>query len=77
MLNNKILVIDDEEIVIESILEDLKGMGFKFISAANGKDGLTKYEEEKPILVILDLRMPGMNGVEFLENLRIRHQDYC
>jgi PAS domain S-box-containing protein len=77
LLNNKILVIDDEEIVIESILEDLKGMGFKFISAANGKDGLTKYEEEKPILVILDLRMPGMNGVEFLENLRIRHQDYC
>ncbi|MCP4414922.1 MAG: response regulator, partial [Gammaproteobacteria bacterium] len=77
MLNNKILVIDDEVIVIESILEDLNGMGFKFISAANGKDGLAKYEEEEPILVILDLRMPGMNGVEFLENLGIRLNDQC
>jgi len=77
MLNSTVLVIDDEEIVIESIREDIKGRCLKVVSAKNGNNGLAKYEEEEPILVILDLRMPGMNGIEFLENLKIKHHDIC
>ena len=77
MLNNKILVIEDEEIVIETIREVLKGRCYEIISAKNGKEGLAEYEKEQPILVILDLMMPVMNGVEFLENLKIRYHDIC
>ncbi len=77
MLNNKILVIDDEESIIETIREVLKGRCYEIISATNGKEGLAEYEKEQPILVILDLMMPVMNGVEFLENLKIRYHDIC
>ena len=77
MLNNKILVIDDEETIIETIRQVLKGRCYEIISATNGKDGLVEYEKEQPILVILDLMMPVMNGVEFLENLKIRYHDIC
>ncbi len=77
MPNNKILVIDDEEVVIAAIKRSLKREGCKIISANNGKDGLEMYAREQPILILLDIRMPNMGGVEFLEHLKLSPSGPC
>lgn len=68
---NKILVIDDEQVVIDAISESLEGEGYEILSAQNGEEGLALYYEKKPILIILDLRMPVMDGIKFLERIRM------
>lgn len=75
MLNNKILIIDDEEIVIDSIRLDLKNEDYNIITAANGKSGLDVLKKEQPMLIILDLKMPVMDGIEFLEHLKVEATD--
>ncbi len=75
MVNNKVLIIDDERIVIESIKKDLKEGSYIIFSAMNGREGLEKYSKEQPALVILDLRMPNMSGIEFLEQIKLKPSD--
>lgn len=65
----KILLIDDSNLS-RSILKRALGEGHEFIEADNGMRGLELYFLEKPSLVILDLTMPGTNGLEILEQLR-------
>lgn len=65
----RILAIDDEILVRESLAAFLEDSGFEVIQAANGKDGLREFTEYAPDLVLLDLRMPGMDGLELLDNL--------
>jgi PAS domain S-box-containing protein len=67
MPNEKILIIDDEPVVIEAVRKHLKSDGYEIFSAGNGKEGLNILREINPILVVLDLRMPVMDGHEFLE----------
>lgn len=67
---DKIVIVDDEE-DIRAILEyNLKKEGFEVFSAANGAEGIRICREEKPTLVLLDVMMPGMDGVEVCEVLR-------
>ncbi len=73
--NNKILVIDDESIIIESIQADLDNENYKIFSASNGKQGLEILKKERPILIILDIKMPGMDGIEFLEHIKLIYAD--
>ncbi len=73
--DNKILIIDDEPKVVESICDALEKESYNIISANNGRDGLALLEKEKPILVILDLKMPIMDGVEFLDNINLSDTD--
>ncbi len=75
MLNNNILIIDDEPIIIESMRKDLEKEGFNILSAKNGKEGLEIFEKESPILIILDIRMPVMDGIEFLEHVKPKPSD--
>jgi DNA-binding response OmpR family regulator len=66
----KVLVIDDEQsirILIAAILED---EGYVVIQAADGYQGLDLLEQERPDLVILDVMMPGIDGVETLRRMR-------
>ncbi len=71
----KILVVDDE-FPIRSLLETtLKLQGYEVFLAANGHEGLDSFKTHDPQLIITDLRMPLMNGVEFLRNLRLGHDD--
>ncbi|MGR3219325.1 MAG: hybrid sensor histidine kinase/response regulator [Candidatus Anammoxibacter sp.] len=70
-----ILIIDDEQVVIDSVRKDLKEDGYEIISAMNGKEGLEIYEKEHPILIILDIRMPVMDGIGFLKNMKFKHPD--
>lgn len=64
----KILIIDDSSLS-RNILKRSLGNGYDFVEADNGMRGLELYFLEKPDLVILDLTMPGSNGLEILEQL--------
>ena len=66
----KILVIDDEIYIRDSVIGFLEDFGFKVIDAENGKIGLEKFESENPDLVLCDLRMPEMDGLEVLASVR-------
>jgi len=66
----KILVIDDEEIIIKSLSKLLEKNGYEVFIAKNGQDALVMVEEVEFNLVIADIRMPGMNGVETVESIK-------
>lgn len=69
----KILVVDDEPDLVDTIQCRLEWSHYKVITARNGKEGLEKAITEKPDLVLLDIRMPVMNGHEVLERMRKHH----
>lgn len=65
-----VLVIDDEPAVRNSIVECLRDIGIKTVTAATGRAGLEAFHREKPDLVLLDLRLPEMDGLEVLKSIR-------
>jgi len=65
----KILVIDDEEYIRESLTGFLDDYGFDVIEAENGRIGLERFENDNPDLILCDLRMPEMDGLEVLEKV--------
>src|SRR4029434_2799910 len=66
----RILVIDDEVAIRDSLKITLEYEGYEFVGAATGQEGLALAEREAPDLVLLDVKMPGMDGIEVLERLR-------
>jgi choline dehydrogenase-like flavoprotein len=66
----RILVIDDEVAIRDSLKMTLEYEGYEFVGAATGQEGLALAEREAPDLVLLDVKMPGMDGIEVLERLR-------
>jgi len=68
----KILTIEDEAYIRESIRTYLEDYGFEVVEADNGRAGLDLFEKEAPDLVIVDLRMPEMDGLQVLEVLKNR-----
>ncbi|NJL19429.1 MAG: response regulator transcription factor [Bdellovibrionaceae bacterium] len=69
-MNQKILIIDDEPDVIDMVEMNLKAAGFKICSAEDGESGLKKAREEQPTMVILDLMLPKMSGLEVCKALK-------
>ncbi|OGP53891.1 MAG: two-component system response regulator [Deltaproteobacteria bacterium RBG_13_52_11] len=69
----RILVVDDEEGIRLLYKEELEEEGYEVELAAGGEEALQKLKRSKPDLITLDLKMPGMGGLEVLE--RIREQD--
>jgi DNA-binding response OmpR family regulator len=65
----KILIIEDEKALNEAYQIVLKKAKYKVLAAYNGQEGLDVFKSERPDLVLLDLRMPQMDGVEFLKRL--------
>jgi two-component system alkaline phosphatase synthesis response regulator PhoP len=70
----KILVVDDEHNIIELVVYNLKTAGYETISAEDGKTGLALAIEEKPDLILLDVMLPGMNGLDVCRELRNEYQ---
>ncbi|MBN2173658.1 MAG: response regulator transcription factor [Bacteroidales bacterium] len=68
--NTKILIVDDEKDIIEFLRYNFEKEGFQVYSARNGKDGKEVAIKEKPDLIVLDIMMPGMDGVELCKELR-------
>lgn len=65
-----ILLVDDEPDILEILNYNLTDEGYKVITAENGVDGLKKAKKHLPQLIILDVMMPEMDGIEACENLR-------
>ena len=70
MPKSRILVIDDEAAIRDSLKMTLEYEGYEFVGAATGQEGLALAEREAPDLVLLDVKMPGMDGLEVLDRLR-------
>lgn len=75
MTQPRVLVIDDDAAVREAVAEDLKREGYDLHFATNGVEGLQRLQEIDPTVIILDLRMPVMDGQEFLTQLRLKPSD--
>jgi two-component system sensor histidine kinase/response regulator len=67
---SRILIIDDEEVILDSCTRILKGGAYKIATATNGLLGLDLVKEFQPDLVYVDLKMPGISGIEVIEKIR-------
>jgi len=66
----KIMIVDDEPDFQELIKARLEANNYEVITASTGEEALQKISEEKPNAIILDVLMPGLNGMEVLEKIR-------
>ena len=66
----KILIIDDDARLVKNVETYLKDFGFHIDAALNGADGLKKVKSSQPDLVVLDLMMPGLDGLEVCREIR-------
>jgi len=71
----KILLVDDEAGIQMLYREEFEDAGYEVISAITGEEGLEKFRNESPDLVILDIQMPGMNGIETLRQMKMDNPD--
>ena len=70
MSNKKIVIIEDEPDILEVLSYNLKREGFEVFTAINGTLGLSLIEKEMPDLVLLDLMLPGMDGIEICSTIK-------
>ena len=70
MAGEKILLVDDDRDFQQLLEFDLKKKGYDVVVAANGEEGLEKVQSEKPALVVLDIKMPKMDGYTFVRRLK-------
>ncbi|MDA8161700.1 MAG: sigma-54 dependent transcriptional regulator [Desulfobacteraceae bacterium] len=70
MLKKKILIIDDEQTILDTVSGILEDEGFDVISAPSGEDALRVVVDELPELMLLDIWMPGMDGLEVLKKIK-------
>lgn len=69
-MSKKVLIVDDDDLVLDNLAKALSDEGVETAVAKNGKEGLEKIEKGDFDLVVTDVRMPEMDGLELLENIR-------
>jgi len=67
---DSILVVDDEPLILELLVQFLTLRGYRVRAAKSGREALALVRQESPQMILLDILMPGMNGVEVLRELR-------
>ena len=67
---SKILIVDDEELIVKLLSMSLRSDGYETLSAYSGQQGLAVFKSESPDIVITDIKMPGMDGLELLKNIK-------
>lgn len=65
-----ILIVDDEELTLRTISRGLRQEGYEVVTAGTGEEGLALFEAEKPDVVLLDIVLPGIDGVEVLRRVK-------
>jgi CheY-like chemotaxis protein len=60
---NQVLVVDDEQYVCKALRKFFEGKGYTVLEAFSGEEALETYKRERPNVVMLDIRMPGMDGL--------------
>ena len=71
----KILVVDDDQYLLDLLIETLKSIGYDAVGASCASEAQTLLNLEKFRLVITDIRMPGMDGIEFARHIKREHPD--
>jgi CheY-like chemotaxis protein len=69
-MNKKILIVDDEADILEVLKRRLEANGYDVVPVANGEEALDKLKTVKPDAVMLDILMPGIDGLEVLRMIR-------
>jgi UDP-3-O-acyl N-acetylglucosamine deacetylase len=70
LMERKVLIVDDEESVVQSIAGVLEDEGFRVAKAKSGEEAIKVFQEEEPDVTLLDIWMPGMDGIEVLKRLK-------
>jgi DNA-binding response OmpR family regulator len=71
----RILVVDDEKNIRTLFRDELEEDGYEVETAGSGQDALDKVQQRPPDLIVLDIRMEDMTGLEVLEEIRKTHED--
>ena len=71
----KILVVDDEKLVLDQISEVLETMGYDVIKGKDGKEAIELFEKNNPDLLLLDIRMPNVDGYEAYFEIKKNHKN--
>ena len=71
----KLMFVDDEESIRLLYREEFEEKGFNVVLAASGEEALEMFDEAQPDLVVIDIKMPGMDGIELLKKLREKSRD--
>lgn len=66
----KVLIVDDEPYNVDLIQELFEAEGWRICIAGDGREGVRIFAQEQPDLVLMDVRMPHMNGVEAMQEIR-------
>ena len=66
----KILVIEDDKGITDYLIPELKHEGFETVTANTGRQGIEMFQNEKPDLILLDVMLPELNGIEVLRRIR-------
>ncbi len=69
-MEKKVLIVDDEEMVVQSIEGVLEDEGFRVAKARSGEEAIKVFQQEQPDITLLDIWMPGMDGIEVLKRLK-------
>jgi len=69
-MSDRILLVDDDPNVVKTVAFQLTEEGYSIVVAGNGEEALERIKEEKPALVLLDIMMPGMDGIETLKKIK-------
>ncbi|RSD27691.1 response regulator transcription factor [Mesobacillus subterraneus] len=69
-MNKKVLVVDDEQSIVTLLQYNLEQSGYAVVTAMDGEEGIQRAAEEKPDLMILDLMLPKLDGMEVCKQLR-------
>ena len=70
MAKHKVLIVDDDRDFAQLLEFDLKKGGYETVTACNGEEGLVKAQSERPDLIILDIKMPKVDGYTFVRRLK-------
>jgi UDP-3-O-acyl N-acetylglucosamine deacetylase len=75
MMDKKVLIVDDEDRILQSITGVLEDEGFQVMTARSGEDAIEVFTRENPDVTLLDIWMPGIDGIEILKRLKWIYPD--
>ena len=75
MAKERVLIVDDEKNIVSSLQEILNDEGYEIVTAEDGLDALEMIQSEPPDLVLLDIWLPGMDGIEVLQAIKTYHPE--
>ncbi len=75
MTANKILIVDDEGLIVRLLAMSLRSDGYEVVTASNGQEALEVLEKEDPDIVVTDIKMPVMDGLELLRRIKEKDTD--